>query len=84
MVGSCQVGDIVSYYSESRAGEHGLQWSVGSGLIGFEKNRHSLGETQPRTCWIIFDSVPVCVAFDGLRPCTSPELLAFHFTQTKG
>ena len=68
---------------EARAGEHGLQWSVGSRLIGFEKDRNSLGETQPRTCWVICDSVPVCVAVDRLRPCTPAELLAFHHTHTK-
>ena len=84
VVGSYQVGDIVSYCREPRAGEHGLQWSVGSGLIGFEKDRNSLGETQPRACWVTCDSVPVCVAVDRLRPCTSAELLAFHHTQTKG
>ena len=50
VVGSYQVGDIVSYCSEARAGEHGLQWCVGSRLIGFEKDKNSLGETQPRTC----------------------------------
>ena len=27
--------------------------------------------------WIICDSVPVCVAVDRSRPCTSTELLAF-------
>ena len=79
-----QVGYIFSYCREARAGKHGLQWSVGSRLIGFEKDRNSLGETQPRTCWVICDSVPVCVAVDVLRPCTSAELLAFHDTQIKG
>ena len=52
-------------------------------MIGFEKDRNSLGETQPRTSWIICDSVPVCVAVDHLRPCTPAELLAFRYTQTK-
>ena len=61
----------------ARAGEHGLQWSVGSRLTGFEKDRNSLGETRPRTCWIICDSVPVCVAIGRLRPCTPAELLGF-------
>ena len=83
VVGSYQVGDIVSYCREARAGEHGLQWSVGFRLIGFDKDRNSLGETQPRTCWVICDSVSVCVAVDRLRPCTPAELLAFHYTQTK-
>ena len=71
VVGSCQVGDVVSYCREARAGEHGLQWSVGSRLIRVEKDRNSLDETQPRTCWVICNSVPVCVAVDRLRPCTS-------------
>ena len=82
-VGSYQVGDTVSYCRAERAGEHGLQWSVGSRLIGFEKDRNSLGETQPRTCWVICDSVPVCVAVDRLRPCTPAELLALHHKLTK-
>ena len=60
-----------------------MHWSVGSRLIHFDKDKNSLGETQPRTCWVICDSVPVCVAIDLLRPCTSAELMAFHFTQTK-
>ena len=83
VLGSYQVGDIVSYCREGRAGEHGLQRSVGSRLIGFEKDRNRIGEAQPRTWWEICDSVPVCVAVDRLRPCTSAELLAFHHTQTK-
>ena len=41
VVGSYQVGDTVSYCREARAGEHGLQWSVGLRLIGFEKDRNS-------------------------------------------
>ena len=42
-VGSYQVGDNVSYCREPRAGEHGLQWRVGSRLIGFETDKNSLG-----------------------------------------
>ena len=83
VVGSYQVGDIVSYCREPRAGEHGSQRSVGSILISFEKDKNSFGEIQPRTCWVICDSVPVCIAIDRLRPCTPAELLAFHYTQTK-
>ena len=62
VVGSCQVGDNVSYCREPRTGEHGLQWSVGSRLIGFEKDRNSLGETQPRTSRIIRDSMSMHVS----------------------
>ena len=65
VVGSYQVDDdLISYCREPRAGEHGLQWSVGSRLIGFEKDKNSISETQPRTC--IWDSVPVCVAIFSL------------------
>ena len=83
VVGSYQVGDIVSYCREPRAGEHGLEYSVVSRLVGFEKDKNSLGETQPRACWVICVSVPVCVAIDRLRPCMPAELLTFHHTQTK-
>ena len=83
MVGSYQVGDTVSYCRETRAGEHDLQWSVGSRLRGFEKDKNSFGERQPRTCWVICDYVPVCVPSDRLRPRTSAALLAFHCMQTK-
>ena len=68
---------MVSHCREPRAGEHGLQWSVGSGLIGFEKDNDSLGETQPRTCLVFCDAVPLCVAIDRLRPCAPAEWLAF-------
>ena len=59
----------LSYCSEARAGEYGLQWSVGSRLIGFEKHKNSLGEIQSCACWVICGSVPVCVAVDRLSPC---------------
>ena len=83
VVGSYQVGDIVSYCREARAGEHGLQKSVGSRLIGFDKDKNRLCETLPRTCWVICDFLSLCVAIDRLRPCTPAELLALHHTQTK-
>ena len=67
VVGSYQVGDIVSYCREARAGEHGLQWSVGSRLIGFEKDRNSLGETQPRTSWVSCPSVLPLIIYDHAR-----------------
>ena len=52
-------------------------------MIGFKKDKNSIGETQTRTCWVICDAVPVCVAVDRIRPCTPVEILAFHYTQTK-
>ena len=68
VAGSYQVGDIVSYCREARAGEHGLQWSVGSRLIGFEKDKNSLGETQSRTCW---GNLPFCARMRCRRSFTS-------------
>ena len=76
VVGPYQVGGTI-LCREPRAGEHGLRWCVRSRSIGFEKDKNSLGETQPR------DSVFVCVAIDRPRPCTTAELLVFHFTQPK-
>ena len=49
----------------------------------FEKENDSLGVTQPRICWVVCNAIPVCVAVDRLRSCTSAELSAFHFTQTE-
>ena len=45
--------------------------------IGSEKDKNSLCETQPRTCWVICDSLSVCVAIDRLRPCTSSRIVGF-------
>ena len=36
--GAYNVGDIVSYCRDPRSGESGLQWSVGSRIIGFESD----------------------------------------------
>ena len=49
----------------------------------FREEQKKLGNTQPRICWVICCSVPVCVAMDRVRPCSPAELLAFHYTQTK-
>ena len=39
VVGSYQFGDVDSCCRDARAGEHGLQWSVGSRLTGFQKEK---------------------------------------------
>ena len=52
-------------------------------MIGFEKDKDGLGEGPPRTCWVICDSVPTCVAVDRPRPCSAAELLAYHYVQTQ-
>ena len=70
VTGEYQVGDIVSYCRNARKGESGLQWSVGSRIVGFEG----------LTCWVMCDGIPVCVAKDRLRPCTAAELLAYQYT----
>ena len=76
--GPYAVGDIVSYCRRPRAGETGIQWSVGSRIVGFEHDPGKPDET-PTTCWVICDGVPVCVGTDKIRPCTSAELLAYHY-----
>ena len=49
----------------------------------FREGKTASAKHKPRTCWIICDSVPVCVAIDRPRPCTPTESSAFHQTQTK-
>jgi hypothetical protein len=41
--GPYKVGDIISYCRRARAGELGIQWSVGSRIVGFE--------TDPNESW---------------------------------
>ena len=68
--------DIVSYSRKPRTGETGIQWSVGSRLVGFEPPDNP--NDEPSTAWVICDGSPVCIATDRLRPCTAAELLAYH------
>eukprot|EP00973_Karenia_brevis_P054858 7626478-Karenia_brevis.AAC.1 len=44
------VGDIVSYCRGPRGAEVGVQWSVGSRIVGFEVDKNKSGEA-PHTCW---------------------------------
>ena len=76
--GPYRLGDIVSYCREARKGETGIQWSIGSRIIGFETSPDKPG-ADPSSCWVICDGVPVCVALDKIRPCTAPELLAYQY-----
>jgi hypothetical protein len=76
--GPYRLGDIVSYCREARKGETGIQWSIGSRIIGFETSPDKPG-SDPSSCWVICDGVPVCVALDKIRPCTAPELLAYQY-----
>ena len=78
--GPYKVGDIVSYSRAARAGESGLQWSVGSRIIGFEvDDKQEPSDDTPRNAWVICDGLPVLVATHKLRPCTAAELLAFQY-----
>ena len=78
--GAYKVGDIVSYCRRARAGETGIQWSVGSRIVGFEPDPDDPNK-DPSTAWVICDGLPVCVATDKMRPCTVAELLAYQFMQ---
>ena len=64
--GPYAVGDIVSYCRRPRVGETGIQWSVGSRIVGFEVDP-AKPEEAPHTCWVICDGFPVCVSTDKIR-----------------
>ena len=68
VVGSYQVGDIVSYCREPRAGEHELQWSAGSRLTSVKYNHAHAGQSV-----IPYPSVLLLIV----------SVHAFHCTQTK-
>ena len=79
--GPYKVGDIVSYCRRARAGEAaGIQWSVGSRIVGFETDPN-YPDKEPSIAWVICDGLSVCVATDKIRPCTAAELLAYQFQQ---
>ena len=59
--GPYKVGDIVSYCRRARAGETGIQWSVGSRIVGFEPDADDPNK-DPSTARVICDGLPVCVA----------------------
>ena len=68
--GPYKVGDIVSYCRRARAGESGIQWSIGSRIVGFE-TYPNYPDKDPCTAWVICDGVSVCVATDKNRPFTA-------------
>ena len=76
--GPDKVGDIVPYCRQASRGESGIQWSVGSRIVGFETNPVE-PDKAPHTCWVICDGLPVCVGTDKLRACTAAELLAYQY-----
>ena len=72
--GPYRVGDGVSYCREPRKGETGLQWSVGSRIVGFEYAKGQDENVTATNAWVVCDGFPVCVATHKLRPCTSADL----------
>ena len=84
IVGPYKVGDIVSYCRRPRKEETGVQWSIGSRIVGFEPGTTGMPEATPRSAWVISDGLPVLVATDRLRPCTQEELMAYWFLQERG
>ena len=80
--GPYKVGDIVSYCRRARLGESGIQWSVGSRIVGFEHDPN-YPDRDPVNGWVICDGLPVLVSLDKIRPCTAAELLAYHYMQDK-
>ena len=49
--GPYKVGDIISYCRRARQGESGIQWSVGSRIVGFESDANYPGRA-PAYCWL--------------------------------
>jgi len=80
--GLYKVGDIVSYCRRARKEESGIQWSVGSRIVGFETDPNHPNRS-PASCWVICDGLSVLVATDKIRPCTAAELLAYQFMHGK-
>ena len=58
--GPYKVGDIVSYCRRPRKEETGIQWSVGSRIVGFEVNPDKQHQA-PAVCWVVCDGLPVCM-----------------------
>ena len=69
----------MSYSRRARKGESGLQWSVGSRIVGFEVDEAKNNIDCPSVCWVICDGLPVCVSTSKLRPCSAAELLAYQY-----
>ena len=67
--GPYKVGDIVSYCRRARLGEVGIQWSIGSRIVGFETDPNQ-PDKEPSTCWVVCDGLPVCVATDKISSWT--------------
>ena len=80
--GPYKVGDIISYCRRARLHESGIQWSVGSRIVGFE-TEPNYPNRPPASCWVICDGLSVLVALDKIRPCTAAELLAYQFMHGK-
>ena len=80
--GPYKVGDIVSYCRRARKEESGIQWNVGSRIVGFETDPNHPNRS-PASCWVICDGLSVLVATDKVRPCTAAELLAYQFLHGK-
>jgi hypothetical protein len=81
--GPYKVGDVVSYCRRARKDEVGIQWSVGSKIVGFEVDSKE-PDKDPHAAWVICDGIPVCVATDKIRPCTAAELLAYTYMHGEG
>ena len=83
--GPYKTGDIVSYSRRARNQESGIQWSVGSRIVGFEYDKNpGEGTPTPYAAWVICDGLSVLVSLDKIRPCTAAELLAYQFMHGEG
>lgn len=76
-----KVGDIVPFCRRPRKGESGIQCSIGSVIVGFERGPSDPPQGAPKVCWFVCGRDPVCVATDKIRLFTAAELLVYSSSQ---
>ena len=65
--------------------ESGIQWSVGSRIVGLEYDKNAEdGANAPYAAWVICEGLSVLASLDKIRPCTAAELLASQFMHGGG
>ena len=64
------VGDSISFKRKQGADTVEQLWSTPTRIIGFDGDR---------IVWGLCESLPVCLAIDKIRPCTSSETLAYLY-----
>lgn len=53
-----------------------------SRIVGSEWDQHDPPQETPTVCWVMFGTIPVCVATDNTRPCTAAEFFVYNLSRT--